>query len=74
MGRNWASGLRPFLRTELFWCFSLFLMPLPVPKIEKLSQKMVDKYHVLYMDTLRRLFDQYKVKFDSSDTQELVKV
>lgn len=49
-------------------------MPLPVPKIEKLSQEMVDKYHVFYMDTLRRLFDQHKVKFDGSDTQELVKV
>ncbi|KAF6389717.1 acyl-CoA wax alcohol acyltransferase 2 [Rhinolophus ferrumequinum] len=48
--------------------------PLPVPKIEKLSQEMVDKYHAFYMGTLRRLFDQHKVKFDGSDTQELVKV
>lgn len=42
-----------------------------MPKIEKLSQEMVDKYDACYMDALHRLFDHHKVKFDCSDTQEL---
>ncbi|XP_043426155.1 acyl-CoA wax alcohol acyltransferase 2 isoform X1 [Prionailurus bengalensis] len=46
--------------------------PLPLPKIENPSQETVAKYHALYTDALRKLFDQHKTKFGISETQELV--
>lgn len=46
--------------------------PLPLPKIENPSQEIVAKYHTLYIDALRKLFDQHKTKFGISETQELV--
>lgn len=46
--------------------------PLPLPKIENPSQETVAKYHVLYIDALRKLYDQHKAKFGISETQELV--
>jgi hypothetical protein len=46
--------------------------PLPLPKIENPSQEMVAKYHALYIDALRKLFDQHKTKFGISETKELV--
>ncbi|KAM5221559.1 acyl-CoA wax alcohol acyltransferase 2 [Ctenodactylus gundi] len=45
--------------------------PLLLPKIENPSQKDVDKYHVLYIDAVRKLFDEHKTKFGISETQEL---
>lgn len=45
--------------------------PLPVPKIEKPSQEVVDKYHTLYMEALYKLFNQHKTKFGNSKTQRL---
>ncbi|PNI41825.1 AWAT2 isoform 1 [Pan troglodytes] len=45
--------------------------PLPMPKIENPSQEIVAKYHTLYIDALRKLFDQHKTKFGISETQEL---
>jgi hypothetical protein len=33
---------------------------------------MVAKYHALYIDALRKLFDQHKTKFGISETKELV--
>lgn len=45
--------------------------PLPMPKIENPSQEIVAKYHALYIDALRKLFDQHKTKFGISETQEL---
>ncbi|XP_036989023.1 acyl-CoA wax alcohol acyltransferase 1 [Artibeus jamaicensis] len=46
--------------------------PLPVPKIEKPSQEVVDKYHALYMEALQKLFDQHKTKHGLSETQKLL--
>lgn len=46
--------------------------PLPLPKIENPSREIVAKYHTLYVDALRKLFDQHKTKFGISETQELV--
>ncbi|KAM7338939.1 hypothetical protein ACRRTK_002423 [Alexandromys fortis] len=46
--------------------------PLPLPKIENPSREIVVKYHTLYIDALRKLFDQHKTKFGISETQELV--
>lgn len=43
-----------------------------MPKIENPSQETVAKYHVLYIDALRKLYDQHKAKFGISETQELV--
>lgn len=42
-----------------------------MPKIENPSQEIVAKYHALYIDALRKLFDQHKTKFGISETQEL---
>ncbi|XP_072812829.1 acyl-CoA wax alcohol acyltransferase 1 isoform X2 [Vicugna pacos] len=46
--------------------------PLPLPKIEKPSQEVVDKYHALYMDALHKLFDQHKTQYGCSETQKLL--
>ncbi|XP_055461096.1 acyl-CoA wax alcohol acyltransferase 2 [Psammomys obesus] len=46
--------------------------PLPLPKIENPSKEIVAKYHTLYIEALRKLFDQHKTKFGISETQELV--
>ena len=46
--------------------------PLPLPKIENPSKKTVAKYHAIYVDALRQLFDQYKTKFGFPEAQELV--
>ncbi|XP_066106158.1 diacylglycerol O-acyltransferase 2-like protein 6 [Saccopteryx bilineata] len=45
--------------------------PLPIPKIERPSKKTVDKYHALYISALRKLFDQHKVQYGFSETQDL---
>ncbi|XP_048191333.1 acyl-CoA wax alcohol acyltransferase 2 [Perognathus longimembris pacificus] len=45
--------------------------PLPLPKIENPSQEMVHKYHQLYIEALRKLFDEHKTKYGISETQEL---
>ncbi|XP_005401664.1 PREDICTED: acyl-CoA wax alcohol acyltransferase 2 isoform X2 [Chinchilla lanigera] len=45
--------------------------PLPLPKIQNPSQEDVAKYHALYVDALRKLFDEHKTKFGISETQEL---
>ncbi|EHB15807.1 Acyl-CoA wax alcohol acyltransferase 2 [Heterocephalus glaber] len=45
--------------------------PLSLPKIENPSQADVTKYHELYIDALRKLFDKHKTKFGISETQEL---
>ncbi|XP_050998091.1 acyl-CoA wax alcohol acyltransferase 1 [Acomys russatus] len=46
--------------------------PLPVPKIEKPSPEMVDKYHALYKDALHKLFEQHKAQHGFSDSQKLL--
>lgn len=43
-----------------------------MPKIEKPSQEVVDKYHTLYMGALHKLFDQYKTQLGISKTQKLL--
>ncbi|XP_047620770.1 diacylglycerol O-acyltransferase 2-like protein 6 [Phacochoerus africanus] len=45
--------------------------PLPIPKIEKPTKETVDKYHALYISSLRKLFDQHKTQYGLSETQEL---
>ncbi|XP_078004101.1 acyl-CoA wax alcohol acyltransferase 2 isoform X1 [Phascolarctos cinereus] len=45
--------------------------PLLIPKIENPSQEMVDKYHALYLTALRKLFDEHKVQYGISESQEL---
>ncbi|XP_006193964.1 diacylglycerol O-acyltransferase 2-like protein 6 [Camelus dromedarius] len=45
--------------------------PLPLPRIERPNKKTVDKYHALYISALRKLFDQHKVQYGLSETQEL---
>ncbi|XP_054430206.1 acyl-CoA wax alcohol acyltransferase 2 [Pteronotus mesoamericanus] len=46
--------------------------PLPMPKIENPSQEVVHKYHTLYLEALRKLFDQHKTQYGFSETQKLV--
>ncbi|KAM7045561.1 LOW QUALITY PROTEIN: acyl-CoA wax alcohol acyltransferase 2 [Molossus nigricans] len=46
--------------------------PLPMPKIEKPSREEVDKYHMLYVETLQKLFNQHKTKFGIPETQKLM--
>lgn len=43
-----------------------------MPKIEKPSQEEVDKYHALYVEALRKLFDKHKTQYGFSENQELV--
>ncbi|XP_066106309.1 acyl-CoA wax alcohol acyltransferase 2 [Saccopteryx bilineata] len=64
--KSW--GLLPYARPVT----TIVGEPLPVPKIEKPSQEVVDKYHALYLEALHKLFDQHKTKFGFSLTQELV--
>ncbi|KAF6389887.1 diacylglycerol O-acyltransferase 2 like 6 [Rhinolophus ferrumequinum] len=45
--------------------------PLPIPKIQKPNKMTVDKYHTLYINALRKLFDQHKVQYGLPETQEL---
>ncbi|XP_061105448.1 diacylglycerol O-acyltransferase 2-like [Conger conger] len=37
--------------------------PITVPKIEEPSQEVVDQYHAMYISSLVKLFDEYKVRF-----------
>ncbi|XP_027692519.1 diacylglycerol O-acyltransferase 2-like protein 6 [Vombatus ursinus] len=46
--------------------------PFPVPKMENPSQEMVDKYHALYIEALRKLFDEHKLQYGVSESQELM--
>ncbi|XP_004694511.1 PREDICTED: acyl-CoA wax alcohol acyltransferase 1 [Condylura cristata] len=46
--------------------------PLPLPKIEKPSQEVVNKYHTLYMEALHKLFDQHKTQYGFSETAKLL--
>ncbi|KAM9180729.1 acyl-CoA wax alcohol acyltransferase 1 [Dugong dugon] len=66
--RQGAIGLLPYA-----WpIITVVGEPLPLPKIEKPSQEIVDKYHALYMHALQKLFDQHKTLYGGSETQELV--
>ncbi|KAG8522047.1 Acyl-CoA wax alcohol acyltransferase 1, partial [Galemys pyrenaicus] len=46
--------------------------PLPLPKIEKPSQEVVNKYHTLYVDALHKLFDEHKTQYGFSETAKLL--
>ncbi|XP_021536244.1 acyl-CoA wax alcohol acyltransferase 2 isoform X1 [Neomonachus schauinslandi] len=61
-------GLLPYARPVT----TVVGKPLPLPKIENPSQETVAKYHTLYIDALRKLYDQHKTKYGISETQELV--
>ncbi|XP_040858184.1 acyl-CoA wax alcohol acyltransferase 2 [Ochotona curzoniae] len=63
-----SLGLLPYTRPVT----TIVGEPLPVPKIEYPSQETVAQYHALYVNALRKLFDQHKTKFGISETQELV--
>ncbi|KAF0875971.1 AWAT1 acyltransferase, partial [Crocuta crocuta] len=73
-------GRRRRLKEEKILTLAPFLFPsllavgepLPLPKIEKPSQEMVEKYHALYMDALCKLFDQHKTQYGCSETQKLL--
>lgn len=43
-----------------------------MPKIENPSKEEVDKYHMLYIEALHKLFDQHKTKFGIPETKKLV--
>lgn len=58
--------------TYLFSCLLAVGEPLPVPKIEKPSQEVVDKFHTLYMEALHKLFEQHKTLLGCSKTQKLL--
>ncbi|XP_044793389.1 diacylglycerol O-acyltransferase 2-like protein 6 [Bubalus kerabau] len=45
--------------------------PLPIPRIKKPNEETVDKYHTLYINALQKLFDEHKVHYGLSETQEL---
>ncbi|KAM8965948.1 diacylglycerol O-acyltransferase 2-like protein 6 isoform 1-T1 [Sarcophilus harrisii] len=45
--------------------------PIPVPKIEKPSQELVDKYHAQYIKALLKLFNEHKVQYGIPETREL---
>ncbi|CAK6450466.1 unnamed protein product [Pipistrellus nathusii] len=45
--------------------------PLPIPMIKSPDKKTVDKYHTLYINAVRKLFDQHKVQYGLPETQEL---
>lgn len=45
--------------------------PLPIPRIKKPNEETVDKYHALYINALQKLFDEHKVQYGLSETQEL---
>ncbi|XP_008710495.2 acyl-CoA wax alcohol acyltransferase 2 [Ursus maritimus] len=61
-------GLLPYARPVT----TVVGKPLPLPKIENPSQETVAKYHTLYVDALRKLYDQHKTKYGISETQELL--
>ncbi|XP_074133852.1 diacylglycerol O-acyltransferase 2-like protein 6 [Sminthopsis crassicaudata] len=45
--------------------------PIPVPKIEKPSQELIDEYHARYIKALQKLFEKHKVHYGIPETQEL---
>ncbi|NWV12759.1 DGAT2 acyltransferase, partial [Ptilonorhynchus violaceus] len=45
--------------------------PITIPKIDNPSQKEVDFYHSIYVDSLIKLFDKYKSKFGLPETEVL---
>ncbi|KAM8965952.1 acyl-CoA wax alcohol acyltransferase 1 [Sarcophilus harrisii] len=46
--------------------------PIMVPKMENPSQETVEKYHTIYMEALKKLFDDHKTQYGNSKTQELL--
>ncbi|ELK15642.1 Acyl-CoA wax alcohol acyltransferase 2 [Pteropus alecto] len=61
-------GLLPYARPVT----TVVRKPIFVPKIEQPSKDIVAQYHTLYIDALRKLFDEHKTKYGMSETQELV--
>lgn len=56
------------------WILYFFLSvgePITIPKIDNPSQKEVDFYHSMYVDSLVKLFDKYKSKFGLPETEVL---
>uniref|UniRef100_A0A8C0FIG1 Acyltransferase n=1 Tax=Bubo bubo TaxID=30461 RepID=A0A8C0FIG1_BUBBB len=45
--------------------------PITIPKIDNPSQREVDFYHSIYVDSLIKLFDKYKSKFGLPETEVL---
>ncbi|XP_070607618.1 diacylglycerol O-acyltransferase 2-like [Erythrolamprus reginae] len=45
--------------------------PITIPKTDNPSQKEIDFYHNLYVQSLAKLFDKYKTKFGLSETETL---
>jgi len=45
--------------------------PIPVPKIDNPTQDEISKYHAIYVQGLRDLYDQYKDEYDKERISEL---
>ncbi|XP_032094666.1 diacylglycerol O-acyltransferase 2-like, partial [Thamnophis elegans] len=45
--------------------------PITIPKTDNPSQKEIDFYHSLYVQSLAKLFEKYKTKFGLSETEML---
>lgn len=43
-----------------------------IPKIEKPTQNDINKYHKIYIDTLKQLFDRNKYRFGMNDVELVV--
>uniref|UniRef100_A0A670KLI6 Acyltransferase n=1 Tax=Podarcis muralis TaxID=64176 RepID=A0A670KLI6_PODMU len=63
--RSW--GLLPFPRPVT----TVIGEPLVVPRMENPTCEMVDRYHAMYIDSLRKLFDDHKATYGLSETAEL---
>lgn len=42
-----------------------------VPKVERPTRELVDRYHALYVQSLRKLFDEHKVAYGLPEEEEL---
>ncbi|XP_072837244.2 diacylglycerol O-acyltransferase 2 isoform X1 [Pogona vitticeps] len=70
-GRGFTSvhswGFLPFPRPVT----TVIGEPLMLPKVEQPTREMVDRYHAMYVQALRKLFDEHKVAHGLPETEEL---
>ncbi|KAJ8403815.1 hypothetical protein AAFF_G00346830 [Aldrovandia affinis] len=71
-GRGFFSanswGMMPFSKPIT----SVVGEPITVPKTENPSQEVLDHYHTMYINSLRKLFDQHKTKYGLRENEVLV--
>ncbi|ETE56805.1 Diacylglycerol O-acyltransferase 2, partial [Ophiophagus hannah] len=63
-----ADGCRKNCRSLVAW---LLGEPITIPKTDNPSQKEIDFYHSLYIQSLAKLFEKYKMKFGLSEVEML---